>query len=271
MKSETKQSLGDRMKGYEDSYRFYLPRRLPVIIRLDGCHFSTVTRRFQKPYDRVFSFTMAEVLRYLVENIQGCVFGWTVSDEISLLLRNDQTLTTDAWYGNNLQKMVSVSASMASTAFRKLFWERTRDIDTDYHFHRHVIDEVYGPEMTKENLGAYSDTNEEVINFDSRAFVLPPEEVCNYFIWRQKDGRRNAVSALAQTLYSHKELQGISSKDLITKMKEEKNVDFKSTPQSFRNGISCYKMFGELMLNYATPVLTEDRDFIEKWLRTVED
>ncbi len=269
--TENKQSLGDRMKGYEDSYRLYLPRRLPAIIRLDGCHFSTVTRGFQKPYDKVFSYTMADVLQYLVENIQGCVFGWTVSDEISLLLRNDQTLTTDAWYGNNLQKIASVSASMASAAFRKFFWERTRDLDTDYHFHYHVINELYGPGMTDKNLSAYNETNESIVTFDSRVFILPKEEVCNYFIWRQKDGRRNAVSALAQTLYSHKELQGVSTENLINKMKEEKNIDFMSTPQSFRNGISCYEDHEEKLLNYVTPIFTEDRDFVEKWLKVGED
>lgn len=253
------------MKGYENAYRLYLPRRLPVIIRLDGCHFSSVTRNFQKPYDRVFSYTMMDVLQYLVENIQGCVFGWTVSDEISLLLRNDQTLTSDAWYGNNLQKIISVSASMASTAFRKFFWERTRDLDTDYHFHySSVIENLYG-QMTPDNLGAYSDVNDDIITFDARAFILPKEEVCNYFIWRQKDGYRNAVNSLAQTLYSHKELQGIGVEDLIEKMKNEKQVSFESMPQSFRNGIA-YNKGADVLPTQETPLFVEDRNFIEKWL-----
>ena len=53
MKRKSNDSLGDRMKTYENVTRTYLTRRTPVVMRLDGCHFHTFTRGFDKPYDAV--------------------------------------------------------------------------------------------------------------------------------------------------------------------------------------------------------------------------
>lgn len=106
-------SLGDRMKGYENIARNYLTRRIPTIIRVDGKAFHTFTRGMEKPFDRILMTTMQNTMKYLCENIQGCVFGYTQSDEITLVLTDYATITTDAWFGYNIQKMCSVSASMA--------------------------------------------------------------------------------------------------------------------------------------------------------------
>lgn len=113
--------LGDRMKEYEYITRSYLPRRMPVIIRIDGKAFHTFTKGFIKPYDKLLSYTMADTTKYLVENIQGCILGYTQSDEISLLLLNNQNLETEAWMKNNLSKMLSISASMATLEFNRNF------------------------------------------------------------------------------------------------------------------------------------------------------
>lgn len=52
-------TLGDRMKNnYENISRYYLPRRMPVIVRLDGCHFHTFTKGFKKPFDKILVKTM---------------------------------------------------------------------------------------------------------------------------------------------------------------------------------------------------------------------
>lgn len=113
-----KTSLGDRMKGYEAIPKNYLMRRQPVIIRLDGKAFHSFTRGFDKPFDNEFMAAMQSTMKFLCENIQGCVLGYTQSDEITLVLCDYQKLDTDAWFGYNVQKMVSVSASMATLAFR---------------------------------------------------------------------------------------------------------------------------------------------------------
>lgn len=107
-------SLGDRMKRYENVPKVSLVRRMPVIIRLDGKAFHTFTRGFVKPFDTLLMQTMNDTMKYLCENIQGCVMGYTQSDEISLVLVDYQTLTSDAWFDNNVEKMCSIAASMAT-------------------------------------------------------------------------------------------------------------------------------------------------------------
>lgn len=84
-------SLGDRMKGYENIARNYLTRRIPTIIRVDGKAFHTFTRGMEKPFDRILMTTMQNTMKYLCENIQGCVFGYTQSDEITLVLTDYAT------------------------------------------------------------------------------------------------------------------------------------------------------------------------------------
>ena len=96
-----KTSLGDRMKAYEAIPKNYLMRRQPVIIRLDGKAFHNFTRGFDKPFDNEFMVAMQSTMKYLCENIQGCVIGYTQSDEISLVLCDYQKLDTDVWFGIN--------------------------------------------------------------------------------------------------------------------------------------------------------------------------
>lgn len=131
--SNIKDSLGDRMKGYENVSRNYLTRRIPAIIRIDGKAFHTFTRGMKKPFDRILMSAMQDVMKYLCENIQGCVFGYTQSDEITLVLTDYEKITTDAWFGYNIQKMSSIAASMASVAFNKFFRKAINDyVNTDY-------------------------------------------------------------------------------------------------------------------------------------------
>lgn len=99
-------------------------RRTPVIIRLDGKAFHTFTKGFVKPFDECMSKAMQETMKYLCENIQGCVLGYTQSDEITLVLIDYQKLTTDAWFDYNVQKICSVAASMATLIFNRRFQEQ---------------------------------------------------------------------------------------------------------------------------------------------------
>jgi tRNA(His) 5'-end guanylyltransferase len=169
-------SLGDRMKAYEDVSRVRLTTKLPVIIRLDGKAFHTYTRGLKRPYDESLMRVMNLTAMYLCNNVQNCVMAYTQSDEISLLLVDYGSIKTSSWFDNNLQKMVSIAAGMASA------------------FLTARSDEIF-PEI-------------RLATFDARAFILPQHEVQNYFLWRQQDWNRNSLSMLAQSLYSHKELQG---------------------------------------------------------------
>jgi tRNA(His) 5'-end guanylyltransferase len=205
-----KTSLGDRMKNnYENISRYYLTRRTPVIIRIDGKAFHTFTRGFKKPFDDILVKSMQETMKYLCENIQGCVLGYTQSDEISLVLTDYTELTTDAWFGNNLQKMCSVSASMATLAFNKAFNDNiVKYIDGRLDAGRGITDDL--TEYTKILINARN----KGAMFDSRAFSIPKEEVCNYFIFRQQDATRNSIQSVGQANFSDKELHKKSTKDI---------------------------------------------------------
>ncbi|WP_281513144.1 tRNA(His) guanylyltransferase Thg1 family protein [Bacteroides acidifaciens] len=115
--ANNKDSLGDRMKGYENISRTYLTRRVPAIIRVDGKAFHTFTKGIKRPFDPIMTKTMQDAMKYLCENIQGCVLGYTQSDEITLVLTDYGTIKTDAWFGYGVQKMCSIAAAMATLAF----------------------------------------------------------------------------------------------------------------------------------------------------------
>lgn len=241
--SKKNDNLGNRMKGYENVTRNYLTRRTPVIIRLDGVAFHTFTKGFEKPFDELLWVTMAQTALYLCQEVQNCVFAYTQSDEISLVLIDYKNLNTDVWFGNNIQKICSVIAAKASVFF-------------NYALYVNALDEsaVSIDENRKEFL-------ENIFNktafFDARCFNIPREEVLNYFIWRQKDCQKNSVSAIAQTYFSNKELYQKSTKqriEMINQYAEENNL-FK------------YEDFDKMFLKGATTFPRSDvraLDFIEE-------
>lgn len=190
-----KDSLGDRMKSnYENVTRYYLPRRTYTIIRLDGKAFHTFTKNAIKPFDDDFMHLMKNTTTILMKEIQNCKLAYTQSDEISLLLDDFADVDTQQWLGGNLQKICSVSASIATAHFNS--------------------------ERAKEN---YFDS---VGYFDSRVFTIPDKtEVINYLVWRTKDAIRNSISSTAQSLYSHKELHKKNVHEQL-KMIKEKGVDW---------------------------------------------
>lgn len=233
-----KTSLGDRMKNnYENISRYYLTRRTPVIIRIDGKAFHTFTRGFKKPFDDILVKSMQETMKYLCENIQGCVLGYTQSDEISLVLTDYTELTTDAWFGNNLQKMCSVSASMATLAFNKAFNDNIVKyidgrLDTDCDVMKDLA------EYTKILINARN----KGAMFDSRVFTIPKEEVCNYMIWRQQDATRNSIQSVGQTNFSQKELHGKSCSDIQDMLMTQKGINWNDYATTLRRGSCCIKV-----------------------------
>lgn len=200
-------SLGDRMKlNYENRTRFSLPLRANTIIRVDGKAFHTYTRGLTRPFDIGLINDMDGTAIYLCKNIMGCKFAYVQSDEISLFITDYDQLNTQAWFDNNLQKMTSVSASMATRAFNELRLQRLG------------IDRMKWAE------------------FDSRVFQIPmSQEVINYFIWRQQDATRNSISAVAQSLYSHKELNGKNSNQL-QEMIFQKGINWNDYPIKYKRG-----------------------------------
>lgn len=81
-----KSDIAVRMKKYEEKNRYYLKRKMPVIIRLDMRAGHSFTKGFERPFDEIFMKSMQETAKYLCENIQNCKLSYQQSDEITLLL-----------------------------------------------------------------------------------------------------------------------------------------------------------------------------------------
>ena len=240
MKGSFKMSsdLEKKMNKYEYVTRNYLTCRTTVIVRVDGRAFHTFTRGSVKPFDPILVKTMHETMQYLCEHIEGCVMGYTQSDEITLVLCDYQTLTSQAWFDNNIQKICSIVASMATLMFNRYFernvraWtfemEETLDKDSDEFTRFCEVSEKYSRSMMN---GAI---------FDSRAFNIPKEEVNNCLLWRQQDAIRNSIEATGQAYFSHNELHK-KSINVIKDMLKEKGVDWDAFPAELRMGSCCVK------------------------------
>ena len=269
-----KDSLGDRMKEfYENRSKLYLPRRVPVIIRLDGKAFHTFTKGFKRPYDEILHNTMSSTMKYLCENIQGCKLGYTQSDEITLLLTDYDTVTTDAWFGYGMQKVCSVAASMATMAFNKFFSEEYKNYMYNFSFKDRKPTEEEQTYME----ALYNKLS--IAMFDARCFSIPKEEVVNCFIWRQQDATRNAIQMLGQCHFSHKALHGKSCNDIQDMLMLEKGINFNDMPTEFKRGVCCLKKEVpciDRLIGYKTdwvidkeiPIFTQDRTYVERFVYT---
>ena len=240
--------LAKRMKAYENCYRIYLPRRSAVIVRLDMRAGHSFTKGFARPYDEVFMSAMQETTKQLCENISGCKFAYHQSDEISLVLTDYETINTEPWFGNNLQKIVSISAAMATFYFRQNFLEAIVSIDGC-------------DETSNVHFKAYG---EKLCVFDSRIFLLPREEVVNYFYWRQLDCIRNSIQMAGQSNFSHRELQNKNCNDIQEMLFSQKNINWaKDYPPEFRNGSACYKKLTNV-LTLTGETVERNKWFIDK-------
>lgn len=243
MSKPERDSLGDRMKNYENAFRYHLTGRMPLIIRVDGKAFHTLTRSLDKPFDLDFSDIMLRTAYVLCEELQGVKLAYWQSDEISLLLTDYDRLTSQAWFDKNLQKMVSVSASIATEAFNS------------------ALDSVRDSYELK-CLPAASKFKGHGL-FDSRAFVLPKEETCNYFLWRQQDATRNSINSVGQANFSHKKLHSLNTDQVQDLLFKEKGINWNALPTWQKRGACVImKEDGQWGVDWEIPVFSQDRSYI---------
>lgn len=232
-------NIGIRMKGYEEAAKGRLIRRMPVAIRIDGRAFHTFTRGMKKPFDEVLIKSMQETMKYLCENIQNCVIGYTQSDEITLIMVDYKELNTSAWFDNEIQKICSISASMATMAFNRAFEKNV----AMFMYENELDGEEYRtekPELYK-LLDVYIAAKNKGVMFDSRCFNIPKEEVTNLIYWRQLDATRNSIQMVAQANFNHKELQGQSCNMLQNKLLTERNINWNNFPTTYKRGSCCVR------------------------------
>jgi tRNA(His) guanylyltransferase len=241
-----KDALGDRMKSdYENRTRYTLPRRSYTIVRVDGRAFHTYTRELKRPFDDDFINDMDATAAYLCQNMSGAKCAFIQSDEISVLLTDFDNIGTEAWFDNNLQKICSVSAAMATAAFNNC------------RIKRHL-----------EANGTLTD-DFKMAEFDSRVFQIPSKgETENYFIWRQQDTTRNSIAAVAQSLYSHKELSGKSANQQ-QEMIFQKGINWNDFATKYKRGRLIVQEFFERngatrsrWISSEVPIFTQERAFL---------
>jgi tRNA(His) 5'-end guanylyltransferase len=179
---------------------------------VDGKAFHSYTRGMERPFDTGLTDDLNTVASALCEHCQGAQFAYVQSDEVSVLLTDFAEVGSEAWFDGNLQKIVSVAASIATATFNAAQLARRQ------------------PEATSRALPAPA-------HFDARAFTIPdPIEVENYFIWRQQDATRNSISMAAQAHFSSKQLHGKSTDQLQELLWSERQVNWNDYPDGFKRG-----------------------------------
>lgn len=239
-------AIGDRMKRYERAAKTSLTWRLPVIVRIDGRAFHTYTRDCERPFDEFLIAAMDACAIAVCEEAQGAALAYVQSDEISVLLHGYRRLDSQPWFDNEVQKIVSISASIAAA------------------------------EMTARSPSIFRGEMKRA-NFDARVFVLPEAEVCNYFIWRQQDATRNAIQMMAHALYSHTALHGKNASDM-QEMLFQKGVNFNDAPARHKRGRCVVRAIYEhdgvarhrWTIDNEIPIFTQDRAYVERHLVTEE-
>ena len=196
---------------------------------------------------------MQETTKYLCEHIQGCVFGYTQSDEITLILVDYDRLETCAWFDYEVQKLCSVSASMATMAFNQIFYKKVHEYNSN-------------PSSSGVQANWYLAALEKGAMFDARCFNIPKEEVTNLIYWRQLDATRNSVQMAGRAVYSHKELYGLSCNKIQNKLLTEKNINWNDYPTVCKRGSACLKNEeGKWFIDTEMPILKgENRNYIDK-------
>lgn len=256
-------NLGTRMKEYyENIPKTKLMRRTPVVIRIDGKAFHTFTHGFEKPFDKILMKSMQETMKYLCENIQGCVFGYCQSDEITLILIDYQKLNSSAWFDYKVQKMCGVTASMATMKFNKIFEFLTKDYGSDFAY-AYGVEGIYN-EKKRKQWSNYRRAVTQGATFDCRCFNIPKEEVTNLIYWRQLDATRNSIQMVGQANFSHNELQDKSCSNIQDMLMEQKGINWNDFPTACKRGAACIKGENGWMVDTEMPILKgENRKYID--------
>lgn len=107
--------LDKRLRVYETSHDFCVPPNIYIVARIDGRGFTRLTKEihdFDKPFDVKFRDLMIETALHLMTCGFKVIYGFTESDEISLLF----DLKEDA-FSRKTRKFLSILAAEASAKF----------------------------------------------------------------------------------------------------------------------------------------------------------
>ena len=290
----TKDSLGDRQKQYEISSETQLVPKMPIIIRIDGKAFHTYTRGMVKPFDEVLGTAMKKTMQALCKDVHTCIFGYTQSDEITLVLKLPDRIRSQAYMNRRAQKIVSLTASKATRYFNKFFIEEVWNfvkyndklsLDLAAAIGKYGVDSERVKEIqNKINLDydrLYKVYYKRIGNaeFDSRAFNVPEWDCINNIIWRQQDAIRNSVEMVGHVHFSANQLHKVNVEGIKSMLKEQKGIDWEKDFTTYQKmGACCYKVAEERIGKNGKKVLRgrwktdEDMPIIQEnreWFREV--
>ena len=264
MNDDKRSELYDRIKQYEYKTEYKLEQKQPVIIRLDGKAFKTYTKNLDKPFDMDFSKAMEYVAYKLKEKIDNVRFIYSQSDELNLLLADWTNDNTQSWFQYRIQKVVSTSSALASV----LFNEYIEKLSDKYY---RVAQGLENDDSRKVNYLKRCNlwkSKKYKASFDSRAFNLPREEVCNYFTLRQQDAERNSKQSLAHAYFSHNELMNKTCDDMLYMLQKSYGIDYYALPSRQQRGFALYKNEdGNWIVDDELKIFGENPEFIDKWLQ----
>ena len=233
--------LANRMKEYEKRNQYYLQKRIPVAIRVDGRSFHTFTKGFKRPFDDILMKSMQETAKYMCENMGNAKFAYIQSDEITIILVDYDTLETDCWFNYRTDKLCSIAASMATMAFNKYFTKNVEDFiqdcATDYETQGLCGEGTVEFELCK----TYQKAVNKGAMFDARCFNIPKEEVTNLVYWRQLDASRNSIQMVGQANFSHKELQHKICNNIQDMLMIQKGINWHDLPTYQKRGSCCVR------------------------------
>jgi len=249
--------LKDRVASYQDSSDYKLLNRLPIVISINGRAFAKATELLDKPYCPKFAECMLSTTVRLCSEIEGALFAYQHNDEIIVVARNDQSPETTPWYDNKLQKICSVTASIATLHFSSC--ANTIDLNL-------IGDPI----------------------FTSQVFVVPNiMEAINTIVYKQQQNFYTSIqlSCFYELLKKHDKnaikemLMGLSVDEKIDLLNQECGVDFNDYPLPFRRGAGCYKVQkvndgvikNKWSANLDLPIFTKDQSFLSNIFKNGSD
>ena len=220
-------TLKQKCEFYRSLTDYKLMPNSYVLAMVDGhCFSKMIKNKFDRPFDDMFIKMMNETAKYLCENIQGAKFAYTQSDEISILITDFDTPMTDSFFGFRLCKMQSLIAAMATAKFNQIYVK--------------LVNDYKGFNLKKFDMKEYP-----TYTFDCKVWTVPnANDAYAWFLYRQTDCIKNSKAQTAQAYLSHKSLVGLTSDEMIIKLKDEKGIDW----NQFENG----KKYGRVIKKVKT-------------------
>lgn len=240
-KQQSKDSFGERIKAYENVNRTYLTDGVPKVMRLDGKAFHSFLKGAERPYDKNVMMSMAFAAAKVLKEIGGSArFAYIQSDEVSIGINDKMTIESSPWFGNNVQKMVSVSSSIMAVNFSYEYYTRMTNAAIEK-----ATTEIDGKRYVQLMVGK---PNFRPAYFDARIFQVPNVvELHNAVLWRQQDAAKNSISQYARSFFSHKEVDGKNGSEMQEMMHSVHGFNWNDAPTWTKRGILLYRLDREQM------------------------